>query len=647
MYKIGLKLWSTNTDFYLKEAERLFDMGVYDYIELYVVPETLDTLPQWKRLKVPYIMHNAHFAHGFNLAKKDHEKRNAEIYDQTKRFADELNAQYIIFHGGIDGTVEETARQLSAINDPRALIENKPFVALPNRMGGNFCRGATHDELKLIIETAKCGFCLDVGHAVCSANSQSKDPYSFLRELAGLNPAMFHLSDITDMTSRYDAHPHLGSGQLDIARLKREIFPADAIISVETVKDSKENLNDFEKDSSFLRRRNRENKKIALVVGAGEESIFGICTAQKKGFYVIAFDGNPKAAGLKHADEFYVSDIRDKQNIINRLNKRQPNFIVPVPIGRALLVSGELNDYYKMPGASAKECDICTDKFKFHQVLSQHNLRNCECVLVNKNSKVNFIHFPAVLKPRFGSGSRAVSVIGNKKELTENLQNLSDEDFICETCASGQEYGLDAAVIDKKIRPVLLRKKENTPFPYRQCTGYYAVIPDEQPELFNNIITFMQKVVDVIGFSDTLLHADILYNNSDTFIIEMSPRPSGHHLHNEFTKIAAGVDMLSEYINIINGYPGIFSSKKIHHTLISYFNFNNCIVEKVPDAESLLKKYPLKKYECNIKNNEKMEQIKDGASLMKRGYYILQAESDEVLKEIRNNLLSEFKINYV
>lgn len=111
--------------------------------------------------------------------KKDHEKRNAEIYDQTKRFADELNAQYIIFHGGIDGTVEETARQLSAINDPRALIENKPFVALPNRMGGNFCRGATYDELKLIIDTAKCGFCLDVGHAVCSANSQSKDPYSF------------------------------------------------------------------------------------------------------------------------------------------------------------------------------------------------------------------------------------------------------------------------------------------------------------------------------------------------------------------------------------------------------------------------------------------------------------------------------------
>ena len=253
MYKIGLKLWSINTDFYLKEAERLYDAGVYDYIELYIVPETIQTLTQWKRLKVPYVMHNAHFAHGFNLAKKDHEKRNAEIYDQTKRFSDELNAKYIIFHGGIDGTAEETARQLSAINDPRALIENKPFVALPNRMGGNFCRGATFEELKLIVDTAKCGFCLDVGHAVCSANSQKKEPYAFLNQLMTLKPLMFHLSDVTDMSSVYDAHPHLGSGQLDIARLKREIFPADAIISVETNKDSKKNLNDFEKDTIWLK----------------------------------------------------------------------------------------------------------------------------------------------------------------------------------------------------------------------------------------------------------------------------------------------------------------------------------------------------------------------------------------------------------
>lgn len=250
--KIGLKLWSSNTDFYLKEAKRLYEEGIYDYIELYIVPETLETLSKWKQLKIPYIIHNPHFAHGFNLAKREAKERNKEIYLQTKRFADELNAQYIIFHGGIDGTAEETASQLCSFHEARTLLENKPFVALPNKMGGNFCRGATYDELSSILNVVGCGFCLDIGHAVCSANSQNKEPYDFIKELLTLKPNMFHLSDVSDMKSPYDAHPHLGTGELDIARLKKEIFPESAIISVETNKDSKENLNDFKIDVKTL-----------------------------------------------------------------------------------------------------------------------------------------------------------------------------------------------------------------------------------------------------------------------------------------------------------------------------------------------------------------------------------------------------------
>ena len=253
MYKSGLKLWSCNTDCYYDEAIRLYNQNVYDYIELYVVPETIDTLQKWKKLNIPFIIHNAHFAHGFNLAKKDHEKRNHEIYEQTVRFADSLNAKYIIFHGGIDGNVQETIRQLSAFNESRALIENKPFVALPNKMGGRFCRGATSEEISLIIKSVSCGFCLDIGHAVCSANSQGKEPYAFIKKLLQLAPKMFHLSDIMDMATIYDAHPHLGKGSLDIKRLKKEIFPENAVISIETYKDSKENLNDFICDVEYLK----------------------------------------------------------------------------------------------------------------------------------------------------------------------------------------------------------------------------------------------------------------------------------------------------------------------------------------------------------------------------------------------------------
>ena len=401
MYKRGLKLWSINTDFYYDEAIRLYKNGIYDYIELYVVPETLDTLEKWKKLKtlapcgrgqgeglkkathfytkkaleyskelrknqtdaekilwyylrnrqlngikfrrqeaidnyiadfvcydkkliieldggghfepnqavhdknrdaflnkngfkviriyntdvykniegviehilnnvedipspltplpqgargtcIPFIIHNAHFALGFNLAKQEKAERNREIYEQTKKFADELDAKYIIFHGGIDGDIRETAIQLALFNEPRALIENKPFVALPNRMGGEFCRGYSVDEIKLVIDTAGCGFCFDFGHAICAANSLGVNVYKYCENFMQLNPKMFHLTDLDDITSPYDSHLHLGTGQLDFGTIF-DMIPDESYVTFETVKNSKTDLDDFTEDMKWLK----------------------------------------------------------------------------------------------------------------------------------------------------------------------------------------------------------------------------------------------------------------------------------------------------------------------------------------------------------------------------------------------------------
>ena len=258
MYKLGLKLWSINTDFYYEEAKRLYKEEIYDYIELYIVPNTLDTLSKWKKLNIPFIIHAPHSLHGFNLANKEKKQSNLEIYKEVKQFADELKAKYIIFHGGIDGSVEETARQLASFNEYRALVENKPYVALPNKTGDKFCRGATMEELQYIKKITKCGFCLDVGHAICSANSQNKEPYSFLYEIMSLNPQIFHLSDITDIKSPYDAHPHLGIGQLDFKQIF-DMLENNKYITIETNKDSKESLDDFKKDIQWLKRIIKDN----------------------------------------------------------------------------------------------------------------------------------------------------------------------------------------------------------------------------------------------------------------------------------------------------------------------------------------------------------------------------------------------------
>lgn len=394
----------------------------------------------------------------------------------------------------------------------------------------------------------------------------------------------------------------------------------------------------------------KKGKKLAIVIGASNESIYAIQSAKNLGLTVYAFDGNENAQGLQYADKAFVVDIRDYKNVVKELKDEKPNIVLPVPIGRCLVTSGQLNDYYQIKGISAEVCEKSVDKFLFHEILAKKNLRNCDCYLFNnKGSKIPS-KFPVVFKPRFGSASRDVFVLNNEKEFFKIINSLKPikEDFVCESFFEGQEYGIDGLVINKNLYTVLIRRKEITKLPYRQCIGYYSVMENKNKELYTRINKYLEQIVKALGINNAVFHADIIDNGQESFIIELSPRPSGHNLHNLFTKVATGIDMIDLFIkSILNDEIKLDSIRpNVKPTLISYFNFEKCRIKKIPNKEYLFEKYPLLAYVCNISENDYMETIKNGKILMTRGYYILQADNDVKLNEYRNNLLNEFEVLY-
>lgn len=251
-YLIGLKLWSFNTGACQHEARRLYDAGVFDYLELYVVPGTVDALPGWKTLGIPCVIHAAHFKHGFNLAKADCAVANRRIYDEMRRFADEMEARYIIFHGGTFGCIEETARQLAALNEPRALIENKPCIT---RNEGKIlkCRGASVEEIRHVLQEVGCGFCLDIPHALCAANYMQLEQMCMLHQMNAMQPAMYHLADMMDASLHIDDHTQLGKGVLDMRQFIPSILAPGAMLTIETTRTRPDALEEFVREVELFR----------------------------------------------------------------------------------------------------------------------------------------------------------------------------------------------------------------------------------------------------------------------------------------------------------------------------------------------------------------------------------------------------------
>lgn len=383
-----------------------------------------------------------------------------------------------------------------------------------------------------------------------------------------------------------------------------------------------------------------------IVIGASDEAIYAIKKAQSKGITVLAFDGDEHAAGLQYADEAFVVDIRDVNNIIKVIDEKgiQPKdmFVLPVPIGRYLISTGAFNEHYGLLGPTFKTTELCTDKWLFHETMAKSRLRNIWCKLLKEGETLDTIdHYPVIVKPRYGAGSREVLTLSNEDDFKAFKNRLPfDEDFIVEDEVSGCEYGIDGMVMDGEFQLILARKKLITPPPYRQCVGYLSLKKSDEKNAI--IKDYMTKLVSAIGLHTGVLHADLMLNEDGPFVIEMSARPSGHRLHNLFTPIVTGIDMISDYIDFAEHKkierPNKTDDANVY--LIRYFDIESEI-KRVPDKEYIMKKYSPLEYECHLNVGEKVK-IKDGHSLMSRGFFILKGDSEEEITQKANDILKEY-----
>jgi len=243
---LGLKLGSPDFS-YEKDINDLWQKKAFQYIELLAVPNSYkNTIDFWKQFKIPFVIHAPHSGHGMNPSIKEKEIENAEKIKEAFEFANALNAEWIIFHPGVIGNLNETVRQFSPYTDNRFLIENKPVIALD----GSPCLGTKPEEIQFLKEKLGIGFCLDFGHAVCAANSLKKEPMEFIKEFLELKPQMYHLTD-GFFKNEKDEHLHYGKGDFPIREFL-SLIPKDAKVTNEAKHDFKDSLKDFLEDVEAL-----------------------------------------------------------------------------------------------------------------------------------------------------------------------------------------------------------------------------------------------------------------------------------------------------------------------------------------------------------------------------------------------------------
>jgi len=262
MYKInnikfGLKIWSIDSNDLFKEAVQLFEKKEIDFIELYIVPDSLllgksDILNDLKN--IPTTIHAPHTEHNFNIFTLDDSKIGL-FKNQVIKTTDFLGSKSIIVHAGVGDSQTIFKENLRKINDKRILIENMSKVGINDEL----CFGYSYEQLKFIKD---CGFnlCLDLAHAIKSAISQKIDYKEFIKKLiSDLKPIYFHISS-GGMNVEKDEHKNLFDGEFDIKWMKELLLELaekkDVYLVFETPKSGKGLENDIKNMKYFRSTKN-------------------------------------------------------------------------------------------------------------------------------------------------------------------------------------------------------------------------------------------------------------------------------------------------------------------------------------------------------------------------------------------------------
>ena len=399
----------------------------------------------------------------------------------------------------------------------------------------------------------------------------------------------------------------------------------------------------------------KNDEKRALVIGASEEAEFAIKTAQRRGYFVVAVDGNPEAKGFAFADKTIVADIKDGDRLKECLAGYEPQVVLPVPIGRYLTATGLINDYLGLKGVSEKSAMLCTDKYAYHQALQEDGLRDGECLLLEMgisrqealeqcNEYLQRSEYEnVIIKPRFGSGSRGVAMLSRDEDVSDYLvcPSTLDEDLILEPAYPGDEYGVDGMVRDGVLTLVLLREKIISEAPYRQAVAYIANHVDAGKREIAR--SYLQKIATLIGLRDCIIHCDLMWTGADFKVIEISARPSGHNLHNLFVPTVTGINMIDCFIDMCEGLDedrlSATTSDKVF--LIGYYDHQEGNLLSVPSAEAILEKFADEMVVCKMDMKPGfVERTKEGHGLMSRGHFVVRGDSREDVLNTREAVLS-------
>ena len=380
---------------------------------------------------------------------------------------------------------------------------------------------------------------------------------------------------------------------------------------------------------------------------------------QEMGHQALVVNPDPNAPGMKKADLCLISDIFDKQRVVEFGRAQKIDAVMSDECDIAMNMVAELGKAFNVPTMDEETAALYTDKFLMREFSKKHGLKYPEykfCKTVEDAiSLQKEINKPIIIKPLDSNASHGVFKCCNEEEIREHFaESMSfsrvEKSVLAERFIVGTEFTIDGVKTPHAHYTMAISEKKH--FAHNESIANELLFSHYNPRFDYDKLratndAFVMKSNLQFGFT----HAEYKFEDGEFYLIEIAARGGGNMISSCITQYMTGYDTYRYLVECATGnvHDEDFSLRPEYRERAAVLKFfetpgGGGKVREIKGLDYLESESDIKHYRLNFKIGDTIENALNDS--VRIGFYIICSESMQKLCEVINNIEKNFQIIY-
>lgn len=400
------------------------------------------------------------------------------------------------------------------------------------------------------------------------------------------------------------------------------------------------------------------SKKILVLPGT-QWQVPLIEKIQEMGHQALVVNPNPDAPGMKKADLCLISDIFDKERVVEFGRDQKIGAVMSDECDIAMNWVAELGKIFNVPTLDEETAALFTDKYLMREFSKQHGLKYPEykfCKTADDAiALLNEIHKPIIIKPLDSNASHGVFRCDTEADIRRHFDEAMsfsrvEKSVLAERFIVGTEFTIDGVKTPSGHYTMAISEKKH--FAHNESIANELLFSHYNPNFDYDKLratndAFVMKSNLKFGFT----HAEYKFEDGEFYLIEIAARGGGNMISSCITQYMTGYDTYRYLVECATGnvHDEDFSLRpeyKERAAVLKFFAAPNGggKVRELQGLDYLENEPDIKHYKLNFQIGDTIEDALNDS--VRIGFYIVCSESMQKLRKVIDNVEQKFKILY-